>query len=69
MHLTDEQNRERIELLKQKQIKAHNAAAVLKEVIFRQLNEGKALGGLAFQYDDAVTRYKLYTEELYESTT
>lgn len=69
MQITAEQNQQRIERLRAKQSHAHDLAAGLQTAIRSQLEDGKALGGLAAQYDEAIIKYKLYSEELYEATS
>lgn len=69
MQLTAEQNQQRIDRLRDKQRHAHDNAVGLQNAIRSQLADGRALGGLAAQYDEAIIKYKLYAEELYEATT
>ncbi len=69
MNITAEQHQQRIDRLRAKQRHAHDVAVGLQTAIRSQLADGKLIGGLAAQYDEAMTKYKVYTEELYEATT
>lgn len=73
MELTAEQNRQRIDLLRNRQAEAKLQAMGLAQAIRDNLADvlqepatGKTVGGLAAQYDEAITKFKVYTVELYE---
>lgn len=76
MELTAEQNRQRVALLRKRQVEAKRQAMLLAQAIRDNLSDvimepaaGKTVGGLAAQYDEAITRFKVYTEEIYEATS
>jgi hypothetical protein len=63
-----EREKQRIETLRAKRDEAHDKAISLQTAIFAQLQAGQLVGVLAVQYDEALTKFRVYSEELYEAT-
>jgi hypothetical protein len=71
-----ERERKHLDLLKARQTSAKqnvlDLAKIIQDILSNAAFEdgaARVIGGLAVQYDEALTKYKVYTQEIFELTT